>query len=43
MLFSQIFPVEDGARNALSDSMGIFNAISGTPTSANPHGTTTIL
>ncbi|XP_068165077.1 dedicator of cytokinesis protein 9 isoform X5 [Antennarius striatus] len=39
----QINPVDDGARNALSDSMGIFNAISGTPTGANPHGATTIL
>lgn len=36
-----INPVDDGARNTLSDSMGIFNAISGTPTSA--HGSTTIL
>lgn len=27
----QINPVEDGTRSALSDSMGIFNAISGTP------------
>lgn len=33
-----INPVEDGSRSALSDSMGIFNAISGTPASANPHG-----
>uniref|UniRef100_A0A7N9AP97 Dedicator of cytokinesis 9b n=1 Tax=Mastacembelus armatus TaxID=205130 RepID=A0A7N9AP97_9TELE len=30
-------------KSTLSDSMGIFNAISGTPTSANPHGSTTIL
>ncbi|GLD64791.1 dedicator of cytokinesis protein 9-like isoform X2 [Lates japonicus] len=43
IMHEQINPVEDGTRNALSDSMGIFNAISGTPTSANPHGSTTIL
>ncbi|CAL1598352.1 unnamed protein product [Knipowitschia caucasica] len=43
IMHEQIFPVEDGSRNALSDSMGIFNAISGTPTSANPHASTTIL
>ncbi|XP_035802286.2 dedicator of cytokinesis protein 9 isoform X11 [Amphiprion ocellaris] len=43
IMHEQINPVEDGTRNALSDSMGIFNAISGTPTSANLHGSTTIL
>ncbi|XP_054479934.1 dedicator of cytokinesis protein 9 isoform X1 [Anoplopoma fimbria] len=43
IMHEQINPVEDGTRNALSDSMGIFNAISGTPTSANPHSSTTIL
>ncbi|XP_044200993.1 dedicator of cytokinesis protein 9 isoform X4 [Thunnus albacares] len=41
IMHEQINPVDDGARNTLSDSMGIFNAISGTPTSA--HGSTTIL
>ncbi|XP_016894015.1 dedicator of cytokinesis protein 9-like isoform X3 [Cynoglossus semilaevis] len=39
----QINPVEDSSRSALFDSMGIFNAISGTPTSASPHGSTTVL
>ncbi|XP_062417329.1 dedicator of cytokinesis protein 9 isoform X2 [Pungitius pungitius] len=43
IMHEQINPVDDGTRNALSDSMGIFNAISGTPTSASPHGSTTIL
>uniref|UniRef100_A0A671Z253 Dedicator of cytokinesis 9b n=1 Tax=Sparus aurata TaxID=8175 RepID=A0A671Z253_SPAAU len=43
IMHEQINPVEDGARSTLSDSMGIFNAISGTPTSANPHGSTTVL
>nr|XP_019960047.1 PREDICTED: dedicator of cytokinesis protein 9-like isoform X8 [Paralichthys olivaceus] len=43
IMHEQINPVEDGARSALSDSMGIFNAISGTPTSANPHSSTTTL
>ncbi|KAM7365478.1 hypothetical protein PAMP_016399 [Pampus punctatissimus] len=43
IMHEQINPVDDGSRSALSDSMGIFNAISGTPTSANPHGSTTIL
>ncbi|XP_031707516.1 dedicator of cytokinesis protein 9 isoform X2 [Anarrhichthys ocellatus] len=43
IMHEQINPVEDGTRSALSDSTGIFNAISGTPTSANPHGSTTIL
>lgn len=38
-----INPVEYGTRSNLSDSMGIFNTISGTPTSANPHGLTAIL
>lgn len=42
-LLPQINPVEDGTRSALSDSMGIFNAISGTPTSAHPHGSAAIL
>ncbi len=42
-LFFQINPVEDGARSTLSDSLGIFNAISGTPTSANPPGSSSIL
>ncbi|CAN9498340.1 unnamed protein product [Ophioblennius macclurei] len=31
IMHEQIFPAEDGSRNALSDSVGIFNAISGTP------------
>ncbi|XP_077958400.1 dedicator of cytokinesis protein 9 isoform X1 [Gasterosteus aculeatus] len=43
IMHEQINPVDDGTRNALSDSVGIFNAISGTPTSASPHGSTTIL
>uniref|UniRef100_A0A667WY02 Dedicator of cytokinesis 9b n=1 Tax=Myripristis murdjan TaxID=586833 RepID=A0A667WY02_9TELE len=43
IMHEQINPVEDGTRSGLSDSMGIFNAISGTPTSANPHASTTIL
>ncbi|XP_065807910.1 dedicator of cytokinesis protein 9 isoform X5 [Labrus bergylta] len=43
IMHEQINPVDDGTRSALSDSMGIFNAISGTPTSANTHGSTTIL
>ncbi|KAI4831454.1 hypothetical protein KUCAC02_000995 [Chaenocephalus aceratus] len=43
IMHEQINPVEDGNRSTLSDSMGIFNAISGTPTSATPHGSTTIL
>ncbi|KAL2102932.1 hypothetical protein ACEWY4_002100 [Coilia grayii] len=40
IMHEQIFPVEDGvAKNALSDSLHIFNAISGTPTgSATMHG-----
>ncbi|CAK6965515.1 dedicator of cytokinesis protein 9 isoform X2 [Scomber scombrus] len=41
IMHEQINPVDDGTRNTLSDSMGIFNAISGTPTSA--HSSTTIL
>ncbi|KAM6958210.1 dedicator of cytokinesis protein 9-like isoform 4-T4 [Tautogolabrus adspersus] len=43
IMHEQINPVDDGTRSALSDSMGIFNAISGTPTSANTQGSTTIL
>uniref|UniRef100_A0A7N9AMX8 Dedicator of cytokinesis 9b n=1 Tax=Mastacembelus armatus TaxID=205130 RepID=A0A7N9AMX8_9TELE len=43
IMHEHITPTDDGARSTLSDSMGIFNAISGTPTSANPHGSTTIL
>ncbi|XP_041637733.1 dedicator of cytokinesis protein 9-like isoform X2 [Cheilinus undulatus] len=43
IMHEQIIPVDDGTRSTLSDSMGIFNAISGTPTSANSHGSTTIL
>uniref|UniRef100_A0A3B4YRK3 Dedicator of cytokinesis 9b n=1 Tax=Seriola lalandi dorsalis TaxID=1841481 RepID=A0A3B4YRK3_SERLL len=35
IMHEQINPVEDGTRSTLSDSMGIFNAISGTPTSAS--------
>uniref|UniRef100_A0A3P8XCC2 Dedicator of cytokinesis 9b n=1 Tax=Esox lucius TaxID=8010 RepID=A0A3P8XCC2_ESOLU len=35
IMHEQIIPVEDGARTALSDSLGIFQAISGTPTRAN--------
>ncbi|KAM6893914.1 dedicator of cytokinesis protein 9-like [Xenentodon cancila] len=42
IMHEQISPVEDNARTTLSDSLGIFNAISGSP-SANPHGSTTIL
>ncbi|KAM7375212.1 hypothetical protein PAMA_014344 [Pampus argenteus] len=38
IMHEQINPVDDGSRSALSDSMGIFNAISGTPT-----GSTTML
>lgn len=33
--FPQINPVEDSPRSPLSDSVGIFHAISGTPTSAS--------
>uniref|UniRef100_A0A7N6AHR8 Dedicator of cytokinesis 9b n=1 Tax=Anabas testudineus TaxID=64144 RepID=A0A7N6AHR8_ANATE len=43
IMHEQINPVEDGTRSTLSDSMGIFNTISGTPTGANAHGSTTIL
>ncbi|KAG7254783.1 hypothetical protein CRUP_028085 [Coryphaenoides rupestris] len=44
IMHEQINPVEDGNRNTLSDSLGIFNAISGTPTSASPqHGSNSIL
>uniref|UniRef100_A0A8D0AW26 Dedicator of cytokinesis 9b n=1 Tax=Sander lucioperca TaxID=283035 RepID=A0A8D0AW26_SANLU len=43
IMHEQINPVENGTRSTLSDSVGIFNAISGTPTSAHPHGSTTIL
>ncbi|XP_047432549.1 dedicator of cytokinesis protein 9-like isoform X9 [Mugil cephalus] len=43
IMHEQINPVEDGTRSTLSDSMGIFNAISGTPTNANMHASTTIL
>uniref|UniRef100_A0A8C6LJ83 Dedicator of cytokinesis 9b n=1 Tax=Nothobranchius furzeri TaxID=105023 RepID=A0A8C6LJ83_NOTFU len=39
IMHEQISPMEEGARTALSDSMGIFNAISGTPGS-NPPGST---
>ncbi|XP_017282313.1 dedicator of cytokinesis protein 9 isoform X4 [Kryptolebias marmoratus] len=42
IMHEQINPSEDGTRSTLSDSMGIFNAISGTP-SAAPHASTTIL
>uniref|UniRef100_A0A3Q2T050 Dedicator of cytokinesis 9b n=1 Tax=Fundulus heteroclitus TaxID=8078 RepID=A0A3Q2T050_FUNHE len=42
IMHEQINAVEDGTRSTLSDSMGIFNAISGTP-STNSHGSTTIL
>ncbi|XP_056226490.1 dedicator of cytokinesis protein 9 isoform X3 [Seriola aureovittata] len=35
IMHEQINPVEDGTRSTLSDSMGIFNAISGTPTSGS--------
>ncbi|XP_031438938.1 dedicator of cytokinesis protein 9 isoform X3 [Clupea harengus] len=39
IMHEQIFPVEDGvAKNALSDSLHIFNAISGTPGGATLHG-----
>ncbi|XP_039649290.1 dedicator of cytokinesis protein 9 isoform X14 [Perca fluviatilis] len=43
IMHEQINPVENGTRSTLSDSVGIFNAISGTPASAHPHGSTTIL
>ncbi|XP_022057668.2 dedicator of cytokinesis protein 9 isoform X5 [Acanthochromis polyacanthus] len=43
IMHEQINPVDDGTRSALSDSMGIFNAISGTPTGANPPGCSTVL
>ncbi|XP_030604322.1 dedicator of cytokinesis protein 9-like isoform X2 [Archocentrus centrarchus] len=43
IMHEQINPVEYGTRSNLSDSMGIFNTISGTPTSANPHGLTAVL
>ncbi|XP_056157186.1 dedicator of cytokinesis protein 9-like [Lampris incognitus] len=43
IMHEQINPVEDGTRNALSDSLGIFNAISGTQTNANPHSSTGML
>ncbi|XP_037552296.1 dedicator of cytokinesis protein 9 [Nematolebias whitei] len=39
IMHEQITPSEDGTRSTLSDSMGIFNAISGTPTSTT-HGPT---
>ncbi|XP_038157914.1 dedicator of cytokinesis protein 9-like isoform X3 [Cyprinodon tularosa] len=42
IMHEQIYPVDDGTRSALSDSMGIFNAISGTP-GTNTHASTTIL
>ncbi|XP_041835168.1 LOW QUALITY PROTEIN: dedicator of cytokinesis protein 9-like [Melanotaenia boesemani] len=42
IMHEQINPVEDGSRSTLSDSLGIFNAISSTP-STNPHGSTTVL
>ncbi|KAK2856743.1 hypothetical protein Q5P01_005478 [Channa striata] len=42
IMHEQINPVDEGSRSTLSDSVGIFNAISGTPASANPHGSTTI-
>ncbi|XP_047211342.1 dedicator of cytokinesis protein 9-like isoform X6 [Girardinichthys multiradiatus] len=42
IMHEQINPVEDGTRSTLSNSMGIFNAISGT-SSTNSHGSTTIL
>ncbi|XP_008423134.1 dedicator of cytokinesis protein 9-like isoform X4 [Poecilia reticulata] len=43
IMHEQINPVEDGTRSTLSDSMGIFNAISGTPSSTNSQGSTTVL
>ncbi|XP_027867129.1 dedicator of cytokinesis protein 9-like isoform X9 [Xiphophorus couchianus] len=42
IMHEQINPVEDGTRTTLSDSMGIFNAISGTP-NTNSQGSTTVL
>ncbi|XP_043966227.1 dedicator of cytokinesis protein 9 isoform X7 [Gambusia affinis] len=42
IMHEQINPVEDGTRSTLSDSMGIFNAISGTP-NTNSQGSTTVL
>nr|XP_020441761.1 LOW QUALITY PROTEIN: dedicator of cytokinesis protein 9-like [Monopterus albus] len=39
----QINPVDDGRRSTPSDSVGIFSTINGTPSSAIPHGSTTIL
>uniref|UniRef100_A0A8D0CVJ5 Dedicator of cytokinesis 9 n=1 Tax=Sander lucioperca TaxID=283035 RepID=A0A8D0CVJ5_SANLU len=38
IMHEQISPVEDGMKNVLPDSLHIFNAISGTPTSATIHG-----
>uniref|UniRef100_A0A8C5FL99 Dedicator of cytokinesis 9b n=1 Tax=Gadus morhua TaxID=8049 RepID=A0A8C5FL99_GADMO len=43
IMHEQINPTDDGNRNTLSDSLGIFNAISGTPTSANTHGSNSVL
>ncbi|XP_032386220.1 dedicator of cytokinesis protein 9 [Etheostoma spectabile] len=38
IMHEQISPVEDGMKSVLPDSLHIFNAISGTPTSATIHG-----
>ncbi|KAM8856093.1 dedicator of cytokinesis protein 9 isoform 4-T4 [Spinachia spinachia] len=38
IMHEQISPVEDGMKSVLPDSLQIFNAISGTPTSATIHG-----
>ncbi|KAM9820909.1 LOW QUALITY PROTEIN: dedicator of cytokinesis protein 9-like [Neosynchiropus ocellatus] len=43
IMHEQINPVEDSNRSALSDSLGIFNAISGTPSSASPRSSTSML
>ncbi|XP_023820909.1 dedicator of cytokinesis protein 9 isoform X5 [Oryzias latipes] len=40
IMHEQINLIEDSSRNTLNNSMGIFNAISGTP---SPHGSTTVL
>ncbi|KAM6945556.1 dedicator of cytokinesis protein 9-like isoform 1-T1 [Aplochiton taeniatus] len=43
IMHEQINPVDDGSRNTLSDSLGIFNAISGTPTAANAPGSASMV
>ncbi|KAM8872503.1 dedicator of cytokinesis protein 9 isoform 1-T1 [Synchiropus picturatus] len=43
IMHEQINPAEDSNRSTLSDSLGIFNAISGTPSSASPRSSTSII